>query len=180
MDQDTLDRVPANARPGLEKMNANASFASRSSEERHHIIQNTLERALNDEHLAEIAESFNLPRSVLNYNLLANACDEWRDTQVARAMTAKQVAQEAMDTAVDGLALAKAREQLKSAQWELEKLLRRLYGDDKTAINVNAAGQVSIQVVNYSGSDSGSESAIDAPQQVQCSMDSEIIEGEKV
>jgi hypothetical protein len=41
-----------------------------------------------------------------------------------------------LEEAPDALSLARAREKVRSAQWELERLLRRLYGQDRE-INVN-------------------------------------------
>lgn len=141
-----LAQVPEKTRKGLAKMNANAAFSSKPIEEQQRIIQQTLERALNDERLEDIAKDFGLARSTLNYNLLAHANDEWRDTQAARALTNLQDAERALIDAADGLALGRAREQLKSAQWALEKLHRRLYGDK---LDVQHSGQISVTVVNY-------------------------------
>ena len=146
-------------KPGLAVMNANASFSSKPQEEQHSIIEQTLARALNDERLEDIAQDFGIPRSTLNYNLIKHASDDWRDVQAARALTGVQEAENELNAACDGLALARGREKLKAHQWTLEKLLRRLYGDDKAAISINAAGNVSIAVVSY---DSGKNDAIDA------------------
>ncbi len=148
----SVDVVPEHARKGLGVMNANAAFASLPIDRQQFIIQSTLERALNDERIEDIAVSFGLKRSTLNYNLLAHANDEWRDTQAARALTNLQDAEEAVKNAPDGLSLGRARESLKSAQWALEKLHRRLYGDK---IEVAHSGHVAVTVMNY----------CDAPQQ---------------
>lgn len=55
---------------------------------------------------------------------------EWKEAQKARAMARLERAQHELKTAPDALSLARAREEVRAAQWELERLLRRLYGQD--------------------------------------------------
>ena len=94
-----------------------------------HIIQ----RYLSDESTKDIAASYGVTRQALNLHLLAHAEDKWRDAQVARAIARKEAAEDALDstdTPLDGLALARARERLRAAQWDLERVCRRIYGQD--------------------------------------------------
>ena len=48
--------------------------------------------------------------------------------QVARAITQKESAEDELDGANDPLTLARARERLRGAQWELERIFHRIYG----------------------------------------------------
>ncbi len=86
------------------------------------------QRYLRDENTAVIAESLAVHRSTVNQWLLRTCEDEWKGAQVARAITALEQAKDDLAIASDALALARAREQMRCAQWELERLFARLYG----------------------------------------------------
>ena len=97
-----------------------------------------LSRYLADEKSADIAASLGVTRSALNQWLLKTCEDQWKEAQVARAITRKETAEDGLEEAKDPLQLAKARELLKSAQWELERVCRRIYGEERnTTIAVN-------------------------------------------
>jgi transposase-like protein len=100
-----------------------------------------LARYLGEESTKDIAKSLGVTRSALNYWLLEHAEKEWRSAQVIRAMRRKEDAEDAIETASDPLALARAREALKAAQWDLERVCRRIYGQDTPP---DGAGRVSI------------------------------------
>jgi hypothetical protein len=87
-----------------------------------------IERYLSDERTADIAASYGVARSRLNQWLIENAEDVWRKAQVARAVTSLETAKDQLGAAEDPLTLARAREQLRGAQWELERLYSRLFG----------------------------------------------------
>jgi hypothetical protein len=112
-------------------------------EKRQEIAQQTLERYLKGEEIRAISEDFGWSHYTV-YSLLFQLCeDAWRDAQVSRAMARHADALAELDgiktkinDATNVLEVAKQREllkvaevRLKSAQWELERLLRRLYGD---------------------------------------------------
>lgn len=96
-----------------------------------------LTRYLSDETTYEIAKSLGVTRQALSHHLLKNAEEQWKEAQVARAIARKEKAEDAMDAAQDPLALAKARELLKSAQWDLERTCRRIYGQHNPEVNLN-------------------------------------------
>jgi hypothetical protein len=100
-----------------------------------------LERYLAEESTQDIAKSLGVTRSGLNYWLLRTAEEEWKNAQVVRAIKRKQDAEEEMDTAADPFTLARARERLRAAQWDLERVCRRVYGQDQP---VDMTGRVSI------------------------------------
>ena len=116
---------PRNWEKGLAVMNQGKPLQGKNKA----FAVEVLQRYLSDESTKEIAASLNITRQALGAWLLQIAEDEWVAAQVARAVARKEKADEDMEVAADGLALARAREQLKSAQWDLEKLFRRLYGD---------------------------------------------------
>jgi len=89
-----------------------------------------LQRYLAEETTTQIAKSFGVTRSGLNYWLLKVAETEWKDAQMLKALRRKEEAEDELDTATDALTLARGRERLKAAQWDLERICRRIYGQD--------------------------------------------------
>jgi len=70
----------------------------------------------------------------LNQILLRYAEEDWRQAQVLRALQRKEEAEAELDEgAADALSLARARERLRAAQWDLERVCRRIYGADVPA-----------------------------------------------
>jgi len=89
-----------------------------------------LQRYLSDESTKDIAASYGITRQALGQFLLKHAEEEWKDAQVARALARKEQAEDEIERAGDALSLARARELLKAAQWDLERVCRRIYGQD--------------------------------------------------
>lgn len=92
----------------------------------------------------DIAAKYGVSQQALSRYLLRHAPDDWQSCQVARQMTRKEQAQQDFDdlrnrgyyvdetgAKVTGnkVVLACARERLRAAQWDLERTLRRIYGD---------------------------------------------------
>jgi hypothetical protein len=113
-----------------------------------------LQRYLSDESTKDIAASYGVTRQALGKYLLSVAESEWREAQVARAIARKESAEDnldAIETKIEGadkeerdrltLRVSLARERLKSAQWDLERVCRRIYGQDVTP---DQLGRVSI------------------------------------
>ena len=94
-----------------------------------------LERYLSDEKTSTIAQSYGISRSRLHQWLLEHAEDHWRKAQVARAVTALEQSKDELDSAADPLELARAREKLRGAQWELERLYSRLFGQKQEVVH---------------------------------------------
>lgn len=88
-----------------------------------------LQRYLSDETTLEIAKDYGVTRQALSHFLLRSAEEQWREAQVARAIARKEKAEDGITSAKDAFDLARAREELKSAQWDLERVCRRIYGD---------------------------------------------------
>ena len=90
--------------------------------------ETVLARYLGDERTADIAASFNVTRPALNMWLLDHAEDGWKKAQIARAVSRKESAEDEIEDAADPLTLARAREKLRGAQWDLERVFNRIYG----------------------------------------------------
>ena len=117
-------------------------------------VGDVLTRVLNEESTKDIAKSFGVTRSALNQWLLHNAEGDWKTVQVIRAHKRKDEVEDEYDRIASKiesadkeererltLALSLAREKLKAAQWDLERVCRRIYGQDQVA---DGAGRISI------------------------------------
>lgn len=89
-----------------------------------------LDRYLAGETSPEIAESLGVTKQALSHWLIQNAEGEWKSAQIIKALNRKDEAETLMDSASTPLDLARAREQLRGAQWDLERVCRRIYGQD--------------------------------------------------
>src|SRR3990167_6320543 len=87
-----------------------------------------LERYLAEPTTSQIASEYGLSRKALTKWLRTTIPIEWKEAQVLRALYRKDLGDEGLETANDPLSLARAREQLKSAQWDLERLDSQNYG----------------------------------------------------
>jgi len=133
-----------------------------------------LKRYLSDESTKDIAASYGVTRQALGQFLLKNAEQEWRDAQVARAIARKEAAEDDLEaiTAITikaadkeererlALTVSLAREKLKSAQWDLERVCRRIYGQDAPVaaqavqININLRRESATNAVQHEAEDS--------------------------
>lgn len=120
---------------------AKKPLGSLTQERRTEIATEVLVRYINGEQVAEMAPEYGVSDVTIYALLLREHEEAWKEVQRARALARLEKAQSRMETAPDALSLARAREQVKSAQWELERLLRRLYGQDHVS---NESGRVSI------------------------------------
>ena len=96
-----------------------------------------LVRYLADESTLDIAQSYGVSRSALNKWLRSVAEEEWLEAQCARAIARKEKAEDALEAATNAAEIARAEKVLKGAQWELEKVNRRIYGQETMNINLN-------------------------------------------
>lgn len=94
-----------------------------------------LSRIIAGERTEDIAKGFNVTKEVLSYHLRTKATDDWKEAQVIRDIRRKEEAEDAIDSATDMLQLNKAMAKLKSAQWSLERLCSRIFGDIKEPTN---------------------------------------------
>mgnify|MGYP003394623358 CR=1 FL=1 len=87
-----------------------------------------IERYLTESTTSQIAQSYGVSRKTLVRWLVEQRPKEWKQVQVIRALCRKDDGDEGLEVACDALSLARAREQLKSAQWDLERLDHTNYG----------------------------------------------------
>ena len=99
--------------------------------------QQVLRRYLADESTLDIAKTYGVSRSALNKWLRSVAEEEWLEAQCARAIARKEKAEDALEAATNATEIARAEKVLKGAQWELEKVNRRIYGQETTNITLN-------------------------------------------
>jgi hypothetical protein len=129
---------------GLPKLRErNLSIARRplgqiDAEERKKIATEVLDRYIGGEQVAAMAEEYNTSDVTIYALLLREREQDWADIQTARALARLERNQNALAVAEDALSLARARELVRSAQWELERLLRRLYGQEQN-VNINVS-----------------------------------------
>lgn len=81
-----------------------------------------LARYLSEDTTSQIAQSFGVTRKSLVAWLRQVAPKEWKQVQVIRAHDRKEQGNEEIEGAEDALSLARAREIVRSAQWELAAL----------------------------------------------------------
>ena len=94
-----------------------------------------LRRYLQGEEIADIAKSLNVHPKALNYHLLKEGIrEQWREAQVAVSLAELQEAKQVVRDSPDALSLARAREQLRSAQWDLERLETRLFSQKQEIV----------------------------------------------
>ena len=77
---------------------------------------------------SRVADHLGIRRSTLTRWLRDTIPDEWRAAQIVRAHMRKEDGDEGIYGARDALDLARARELLRSGQWELERLDSENYG----------------------------------------------------
>lgn len=115
---------------------AKRPLANLTEEQRSTIAREVLDGYMRGAQVADMAPKYGVSDVTVYALLLREHEQEWVDTQRARALARYERSMTDVQEAPDALSLARAREVLRSAQWELERLLRRLYGQDQV-INVN-------------------------------------------
>lgn len=105
------------------------------ADERRQIAHSVLDRYINGEQVAAIAPDYGVSDVTIYALLLREHQEAWRDIQAARALARLERAQDDLRTAEDAISVARARELVRSAQWELERLCARLFAQ-KQEVNV--------------------------------------------
>lgn len=120
--------------------------------------QAVLDRYLAGETSPQIATSLGVTKQALSHWLCNVSEQEWKSAQFVKAFSRKEQADELIETASNPLDLARAREMLRSAQWDLERVCRRIYGSDQPA-QIAAAVQINIGIAHKAST--GSAQVID-------------------
>lgn len=114
-----------------------------------------LERYLNGESTPQIAASFGVTKQALSLWLITKAENDWKASQLVKAIERKDKAEELIETAATMLDLTRGREMLRSAQWDLERVCRRIYGQDvaqvaqAVQININLRRESATNAVQH-------------------------------
>lgn len=95
-----------------------------------------LDLYLTEDTTSQIAKNLGVRRRTLVGWLKQTVPDEWKRVQIVRALCRKEDGDDGIETARTGLALARAREQLKSGQWDLERLDSSNYGPKQEITHV--------------------------------------------
>ena len=99
-----------------------------------------LERYLSESSTSQIAKQYGLSRKALTKWLRQVRPSEWKQAQVLRALCIKEDSEDGLASAADPLSLARAREMLKGAQFDLVSL-----DDDyrpKTDVTLHVSGDL--------------------------------------
>ena len=78
---------------------------------------------------SQVARQLGVRRSSLTLWLRERCPEEWKNIQIARALIRKEDADVGLERAPDALSLARAREMLRSGQWDLERLDAPTFGE---------------------------------------------------
>lgn len=105
-----------------------------------------IEQYLTESTTSQIAAAYGVSRKTLVRWLVEQRPNEWKKVQVIRALCRKEDADEGIEGACDALSLARAREQLRSGQWDLERLDSKNYGQ-KQELTVSVQPILTINAV---------------------------------
>lgn len=98
--------------------------------------QVVLNRYLTDETTSQIAQSFGVTRKALTGWLRSALPKEWKQVQIVRALVRKDDGNDGLEDAPDALSLARAREMIRSAQFDLEHLDEDFRPKQETTTNI--------------------------------------------
>ena len=110
--------------------------------------QHVLKRYMGGETTTEIAQDYGVTRQGLGWWLRKHCEDDWKDAQIILAVERKEKAEDDLASASDALSLARAREQLRGAQWELERVFSRIYAA-KQELTGKDGGPLQVQIVRF-------------------------------
>ena len=82
------------------------------------------------EPISQIAKSLGVSDVAIYLHVLKHNPEGWKDHQAAKALHELEQADRTLQEAPDALSLGRGREALRSAQWKLERVLKRIYGQD--------------------------------------------------
>ena len=117
------------------------AFPNLPTEERLQIVSDALQRYQRGETVLDISASLGIEPTTLYRAFLAEREQDWKDAKITHALVAVENAEKGIVEAQDNLALLRARATADLARWHLERLMRRLYGQDapgaQVAVQVN-------------------------------------------
>ena len=120
------------------------------------VLDKALQSYGEGESIYRIANGLGVEHTTLYRQLIKHRETDWRDAKVSRALAELESAEDELKTAPDALALTRARERCRAAQWQLERLMRRIYGQEQAQsvasvqININLRRDEQNRVVGES------------------------------
>ena len=115
-DNQALTTVPLTKLPAIEQAS---------------IAQELLNGYLNGANMADLARQRGFS-TASGYSLLIRFHEQaWKDAQIGKALETLEAAEAKMASATDHLELARSEKMVKAAQWKLERLLSRVYGQER-------------------------------------------------
>lgn len=120
-------------------------LAGLSPAERAGVLDQAIERYGRGESVYQVAQDLGVEHTTLYRHLIKEREQDWKDAKISHALADLESAESQQKNAPDMLALSRARECVRSAQWHLERLLRRIYGQDQPA-NLSQAVQININL----------------------------------
>jgi transposase-like protein len=109
-----------------------------------------LNRYLSDATTSEIAREYGVSRKSLTAWLRQTAPEAWKQALIIRAHSRKDDADEQIERAEDPLSLARAREMLKSGQWDLERLDAANYAQKQEVAHTGNTPMFSVTIISAS------------------------------
>jgi len=104
----------------------------------------------------ELAEKLGVSNTTLYRQLVKHRTEDWKEVSAARYQAIIERCEKEIKGARDGLAVTRAREELANARWMLERLQRRIYGQDAppagaqaVQININLRGERATNAVQH-------------------------------
>ena len=98
------------------------------------LVQQALTRYENGEEIRQVCKDYGVSNVTLYKRIIAEQEEAWKEIQVARAFARKEEAEIELDTAPDMVSVARCTQRLKGAQWDLERVCRRIYGQEPAAV----------------------------------------------
>ena len=121
-------------------------MTDKSEVERIEYCKSLVVRLTNGETCAQVADSLGVHQAALNQWLLKYAEDDWRMAQIANALVRVDSADADFSSASDMLEIARTREQQISARWKLERLCKRLFGNQPEQISSGTAVNITLNL----------------------------------
>jgi len=87
-------------------------------------------------HIPDIATELGVSFQAVYAHIFKHDPEGWKEQQAARAIAELEQWEQRIVSAPDTLELTRAREGLRAAQWKLERVLRRIYGQDSPPASV--------------------------------------------
>jgi hypothetical protein len=108
-----------------------AKLKNLPAEGRAEIADDILEKYRAGQEIKALAAAYGLSHTSVYELLLRTREEDYRAAQTARSLARLETARSDLEKAIDPIAINRAEKLVKTYQWELEKLARRLYGQSE-------------------------------------------------